>query len=276
MPLRSYFGPFPKPTQHGAWAMFLLPAAMVVVVLDKWSRSSFLLIISFILIFLSHRPAVRFLRRWKRRRTVDRHAYRWALLLGGSGIALASFLFLSQQQWNTLFFGFAVAVSFLLHLRLTLDREHMSATGEIIGVLGLTASAPVMYLFLNGALDAKGWVLWMISFLYFAGSIFYVKLKVRTQPSFPEPDLGGKLRAGMPVVLYGALVLIYLYIITVIRGYSWFFFWAYVPFLVKGSVGVFRWQSKETLKVNRLGLLELAHSILFAVLSLVGFARTIA
>lgn len=249
---------------------------MTVVVSNEWTWSSLLLLVSFVLIFLSHRPAVRFLRRWKRRRTVDRHAYKWALFLGGSGISLVSVLFLSQQQWNALFFGLAVAVAFLLHLRLTLNREHMSVTGEIIGVLGLTASAPVMYLFLNGALDAKGWVLWMICFLYFAGSIFYIKLKVRTQPSLPEPHLAGKLRAGIPVIAYGVLVLIYVVAITAIRGYSWFFFWAYIPFFVKGATGVVQWQSRETLRVNRLGLLELVHSILFAVLCLVGFARTIA
>lgn len=274
MTFRSYFGPFPKPRQHGAWAMFLVPAGMAVAVLDKWSWSSFLLIISFILIFLSHRPVVLILKGWKRRDTIEWPACSWAFVLSGSGIGLAAFLFLFQQQWNALSLGLAVAITFLLHLRLTLNREHMSVTGEIIGVLGLTASAPVMYIFLNGYLDAKGWVLWMITFLYFAGTIFYIKLKVRIQPSQPKPDLVGKLRAGMPVVLYGVLLLIYVFFITVIRGYSWFFFWAYAPFLVKAVRGLVRWQSRETLKINRLGAMELAHSILFAVLSLAGLNET--
>ena len=269
--MRFQLGSFPVPHQHGAWAMFLIPAVMAVALGQSWGWSPLFLILAFVLIFLSHSPASRFIRRWRSRRVVELESMNWALLLGGSGVILAGVIFVFHQKWNALFFGIVVGTAFLIHLWMTLNREHMSVPGEIIGVFGLTASTPTMYLFLHGNLDARGWVLWMINFLYFTGSIFYIKLKVRIQTSMPEPDLKGKLKAGLPTLLYGLFVLTYVFVITVIRGYSWFFFWAYVPFFIKAVFGLFQWQDKRSLRVNRLGFIELMHSFVFAVVCTIGF-----
>jgi len=274
MTLKSRFGPFPKPQQHGAWAMFLIPAAMSAWVAGEWRWSSLFLILSFVLIFLSHRPAVRFMRRKKFRKVEEWQSLNWVLLLAGSGIIIAGLIFLSARQWSAMILGGIVAVTMLLHLRLTLNREHMSVPGEIIGVAGLTATAPVIYLFQHGVMDALGWVLWMVNFLYFAGSIFYIKLKVRYQPRSEEPNISGKLKAGLPALTYSILVVIYLLVITVIRGYSWYFLMAYLPSVAKVLTGIFQWQSKANLKVSRYGFVELTHAILFGILTILGFVST--
>ncbi len=243
--------------------------------MGEWRWSSLFLILSFILIFLSHRPAVRFMRRKKFRQVIEWQSLNWALLLAGSGATIAGYLFLSAHQWSAMILGGIAAVTMLFHLRLTLNREHMSVPGEIIGVAGLTASAPVLYLFQHGSLDAQGWVLWMVNFLYFTGSIFYIKLKVRHQPRYEEPDVVGKLQAGLPALTYSILVVIYLLVITAIRGYSWYFLMAYLPSVAKVLTGIFRWQSKAKLKVSRYGFVELAHAIIFGIFTILGFENTI-
>lgn len=265
------FGPFPKPRQHGAWAMFLIPSLMAVFLGQAWRGSILFLILSFILIFLAHQPAGKFLRRLRNRQTIDYPSLSWALVLGGLGAALTGALFIIQGQWWALTLGMAVAIVLALHLWITVNKKAMSIPGELVGVAGLTAAGPIIYLFSNASLDARGWVLWMLNFFYFAGSIFYVKLKLRIQPSLPEPNLALKVKVGTPLLIYGLLLFAYLFYVISVQNYSWFFLWAFLPFFIKSTLGIFTWQTKAKLKPIRMGILELVHSLVFLLLALAGF-----
>jgi hypothetical protein len=170
--------------------------------------------------------------------------------------------------------GLVVTIALLIHLRMTLNKKHLSIPGEIIGVLGLTASAPLMYLYLYEILDARGWVLWAISILYFSGSIFYVKLKLRYQPAHDEPQFIFKIRAGLPLVIYTILVFIFMIAVTAMRHYSWYFVVAFVPFLIKVSMGIVNWNTRQDLKAWQIGINEIIHAALFAILSVIGFYKT--
>lgn len=265
------FGPFPKPRQHGAWAMFLIPALMAAALAGRWRWPTLLLLFAFVLIFLAHQPATKFLRRWKNRQVVDYPSLSWMLLLGGSGAALASALFILYGQWWALALGASVAVALAIHLWMTVNKEALSIPGELVGVVGLTAAAPIIYLFNHGSLDARGWVLWMINFLYFAGSIFYIKLKLRIQPSQPEPGLAGKIKAGTPLLIYSSVLFAYLFFAISIRGYSWLFLGAFVPFFLKAKLGIFTWQAKQQVRPTRTGVIELVHAFVFLTLALAAF-----
>ncbi len=254
--------------------MLLIPILTTLLIADRLSWSSGLLILAFVLIFLSHQPAVSSLRRWKFRRKLDGPAFFWATLLLSSGILLSGYLFIRHQLWGALVWGVVAGSAYLLHLRFTLNKEHLSIPGEILGVFGLTASAPTLYLFQQGTIDAQGLVLWMVNFLYFSGSVFYLKLKLRIQPQHHEPNIKKKIRIGLPALIYASLVLIYVTSITLLRGYSWFFLWAYVPFFIKVIVGVFTWQTKNTLNPRRFGFVELGHALVFALLIIGGFWQT--
>lgn len=272
--MKSFLKSFPVPQQHGAWVMFLLPALMAMALSDRVDLSTWLVILGFILIFLAHRPAVRFLRRRKYRRQTDLTSLWWTILLGGSGALLLAVLFILHQQWIALTVGAITGIALVLHLKLTLNKNHMSIPGEIIGVAGLTASAPIMYLHLHGVMDARGWVLWLINFLYFTGSIFYIKLKLRTQPISSVPGTKGKIEAGKPVLIYCAFLFVFVLVAICTGGYSWFFLLAFIPFVIKSVTGVFRWTSKKQLKPKHIGFYEVGHALLFAVLTLFGFYYT--
>ncbi|NOZ03996.1 MAG: hypothetical protein GXO92_05250 [FCB group bacterium] len=272
--MKTFLKSFPVPQQHGAWVMFLLPAFMAMMLSDHVDLSTWLVILGFVLIFLAHRPAVRFLRRRKYRRQTDLEALRWTILLGGSGALLLAALFILHQQWIALTVGAITGLALAFHLQLTLNKDHMSIPGEIIGVAGLTASAPIMYLHLHGTMDARGWVLWLINFLYFTGSIFYIKLKLRTQPASSAPNTIGKIEAGKSVLIYSLFLFVFVLAVTCVRGYSWYFLLAFIPFIVKSVTGVFRWTSKKQLKPKYVGFNEVGHALLFAVLALLGFYYT--
>lgn len=274
MNIRSVLGPFPFPRQHGAWAMFLVPGIMALFLADIFRGMDLIILAGFILVFLSHQPAVRLTRRWVHRRIVDSSALRWSLLLGiPGGLCVIIPLFLDQRWW-ALLMCWIVLFTLVIHLRFTLDKKHMSVPGELIGLVGLTASAPILYLYEYHIMDARGWVLWGINFLYFAGSIFYIKLKLRVQPFRPQPDWRGRLRAGWMVIAYSVAIMLFMVITSIVRKYSWYFPLAFLPFIVKSITGVFRWRKKGELHPVRLGVAEIVHALIFAVISILGFLNT--
>ncbi|MBL7047317.1 MAG: YwiC-like family protein, partial [Candidatus Marinimicrobia bacterium] len=79
--MKNYFGSFPVPRQHGVWAMFLVPAVMAATLAERWRWSSLFLILAFILIFLSHQPAIHLLRRFRYQQKIEKQSLFWVILL---------------------------------------------------------------------------------------------------------------------------------------------------------------------------------------------------
>ncbi|HDY75535.1 MAG TPA: hypothetical protein ENH49_03330 [Candidatus Marinimicrobia bacterium] len=262
---------FPKPRQHGAWAMFLVPAIMAASLAGGWNWAALFLIASFILIFLSYEPAVKVVRRWKNKHILNKESLNWVFLFAGFGAIIAILIFTMYKQWIAFSFGGVVAVTLVIHLWVTVQKQNMSIPGELIGVFGLTASAPVIYLFLHESLDARGWILWLINFLYFAGSIFYIKLKLRIQPQIPEPNLMYKIKIAFPLITYNLILFIFLWFTIWLRDYTWLFLLAYVPFIIKSIIGIFTWQTKLNLQPKKTGFIELFHAIIFLIINILAF-----
>ncbi|PYT04681.1 MAG: hypothetical protein DMF60_14555 [Acidobacteria bacterium] len=55
--------------------------------------------------------------------------------------------------------------------------EDRTLIGETIAILGLTLTAPTAYYVCRGEWDSSAWLLWVLCILYFASSVFYVKLR---------------------------------------------------------------------------------------------------
>ncbi len=263
--------PFPKPRQHGAWAMFLIPAFMAASLAGEWNWAALFLIVSFILIFLSYEPAVRVVRRWKNRRILAKEQLRWIIRFAGSGVLIAVIVFIRYGQWNALYFGCVVALTMIIHLWLTVNKQNMSIPGELVGVFGLTSSAPVIYLFLHQSMDARGWILWLINFLYFAGSIYYIKLKLRIQPNLSEPPTQIKIQKAMSLLVYNMILILFLWITIWMRGYTWLFLLAFGPYIIKSIIGIFTWKTKAALNPKQTGFIELFHAIFFFIINILAF-----
>jgi hypothetical protein len=161
----------------------------------------------------------------------------------------------------------------LLHLWLVARRQEMSAVGELLGIFGLALGAPMAYYTATGQLDEKAAALWVINALYFGGTTFYIKLKVRQQPRVPAPDrLSDRWVAAKACLAYQVAVLTATILLVALQHAPHLIPLAFVPMTIKVLYGASRWQDKKSLSLPRLGMIEVIHSTLFAVLVVVAFA----
>jgi 1,4-dihydroxy-2-naphthoate octaprenyltransferase len=114
--------------------------------------------------------------------------------------------------------------------------------------------------------------LWLVNALYFGGTVFYIKLKVRQQPRLPAPDrLGERLLKSRACLTYQGVVLTVIIALVALDHVPALLPLAFVPMTLKVIYGAARWQDKHSLSLPRLGVIEVIHSTLFAVLVIAAF-----
>ncbi len=253
--IRSKLGNFPAPKQHGAWAMFIVPSLLAIAALKASVVSSGIVLCGFILVFLSYQPTIDFLRRFKNRNIIDTSSLVWSALLGFTGSVVLVAYATGSVQWQILLFGGLVIGALNVHLWLTIKKEHMSIFGELFGIAGLTASGPIMYIYLAGPIDINGWLIWCVSFLYFGGSVFYVKYVLR--PTKRNKKENGQL------IGYIAFAFMVLNLITIFTEVQFWIFAAFIPYWIKSIRIILFSEGNTRLKPSKVGIKEIMHSIYF-------------
>ena len=158
------------------------------------------------------------------------------------------------------------------NLWLASRKQEMSAVGELSGIAGLALGAPLAYYAATGQLDSTAFALWLINALYFGGTVFYIKLKVRQQPREPAPDrLSERLLNGRACLTYQAAALTVIMTLVALDHMPVLLPLAFVPMTLKMLVGTARWQDKRSLSLPRLGVIEILHAVMFAALVIVAF-----
>jgi hypothetical protein len=132
---------------------------------------------------------------------------------------------------------------------------------QIVGALGLTSTAAGAYYAIAGKIDARAAVLWLTSWLFASAQIAYVQLRLRTASARSRAD---NFRAGWNVYLLHLTPLMAAGIAAVSGVVSWLLALAFVPVAVRLGLWVVSQPTK--LRVHRLGLSELIHNVVFAVL----------
>jgi hypothetical protein len=262
----------PLPKEHGSWAMFVVPLIVGLAVARVWNPRSIILIIAALGLFLLRYPLALIVKT-RRRPDADRdQLWRWtviyaALALSGSWLIVAEGL-----SWLIPIglIGFALI---LLHLWLVARRQELSIVGELTGIFGLALGAPLAYYTARGQLDGTAAALWLVNALYFGGTVFYIKLKVRQQPRRPAPDrLSERLVKARACLAYQAFTLtIVLALVALQRAPEWLPL-AFLPMTLKVIYGAWRWQDKRSLSLPRLGVIEIVHAIVFSALVIAAFA----
>jgi hypothetical protein len=148
----------------------------------------------------------------------------------------------------------------------------MSVAGELAGICGLALGAPMGYYVASSHLDGTAAALWLINVLYFGGTIFYVKLKVRQQPRLPAPNhLGERLIKAKACLAYQTVALTLIILLVTLRQAPLLAPLALVPATLKMFYGAWRWQDKKSLNMIRLGVAEIFHAVIFTGLVVVVF-----
>ncbi len=262
----------PLPREHGSWAMFAVPLILGLVIAPHWQWRSIWLIAAALGLFLVRFP-IDTLIKTRRRPTADRaRLIRWAIIYGAIAAICGSWLIVANQLYALIGLGLLGAVLLIYHWWLVERRQEMSARGELAGIAGLALGAPLAYYVTTGVLDGTALGLWIVNALYFGGTVFYIKLKVRQQPREPAPDrVSERLVKARACLSYQSIALTILILLVALHRLPALAVVAFVPMTMKVVYGATHWQDRQSLSLPRLGMTEVIHSVLFAVLIVVAF-----
>ena len=166
------------------------------------------------------------------------------------------------------------AALLVFHWWLVDRRKEMSAYGELASICGLALGASLAYYVSTGVLNGTALGLWIVNALYFGGTVFYIKLKVRQQPKEPAPDrVSGRLVKARACLSYQSVVLTILILLAVLTAGTVpaLALLAFVPMTLKVLLGATRWQDRKSLSLPKLGVIEIVHAVMFAIIIIIAF-----
>jgi hypothetical protein len=267
------FGPVPLPNDHGAYAMLLVPMLLGFILAALHGPAvktnspvvMLLFAVAALALFLVSEP-LSTLARPRASAAARERALRWgSLYLGVAGLAGVPLLVI-WRLWVLGAFLLAPVALILLFLGAVKGRKQRTLGVRLPTIVGLTLSGPAAYYVVGGSLDAPAWGLWAACAVYFAGTIFNVRAwfdaNRQLKSGVAQPRLPGWLVAAILLYLgMGGLV---------IAGCAWSgaLPWAallaFVPSVLRA--GWTLWRVPVHISIQRVGLLELGQSTLFALL----------
>jgi hypothetical protein len=264
------------PKEHGAWAMLYVPFVAGALA-ARGAALAQLLPLGLLLgavtgLFLGRESVLGWLRQRDRGLDPgsDRRAAGWQF---GGALACAVGLFLLRPPLGTpppaqlVPLGCFGALVLGMHLQQMRRREGRTVLGEVLAILGLTATAPAAYLTALAAWSPRAVGLWLWCALFFASSIFHVKARVLAlQPRRAAArDSMRRASAVYHVALLGVLVAG-----ALLRRVHPLCIAAFLPVIARALVALVTPPGRFSL--TRAGVLEIAYALAFLVfLTLAGW-----
>lgn len=188
-----------------------------------------------------------------------------AILSSVSAVCLTA-LFWGGRRFELLVLGGIAALAFAVQAGLKLLGRRYYMAAQIIGALGLTATAPAAYFVATGKLNATAVALWLANWAFAGNQIHFVQLRIHSARLSQARD---KLRNGCTFFIGQLLMLVGLLAASRIELRSALALLAFVPALVRG----FLWfiPGHKPLQVKRLGWTELVYGMSFGVLLIAAF-----
>lgn len=255
------------PREHGAWGLLLIPLFTGVV--SGFSPAHRVLpLLAFTIAALSlfwlrtplesllgtgtmtaHRP--------DERRTAMAAS---ALLIAVAAICLIALLWRGRNL-DLVFLGAASALAFAGQAVLRKLGRGARMMSQLVGILGLTCTAPAAYYVATGRLDERAFLLWAANWLFAGNQVHFVQLRIHAARAagFAEKFSRGRVFfLAQPVLLA-----------TLIAASVWKFMPALVivafcPALIRGTYWFFK--GPEPLNVRGLGWSEMRQGVIFGVL----------
>jgi hypothetical protein len=262
----------PIPKEHGSWAMLIVPLLQGIIIAPAWYWRTLILLVAALSFFLVRFPLATLVKTRRRARTDKAYLWRWVAIYGIITAFCGAWLVFVEQLWWLAPMGVIGATLLLFHLWLVARRKEMSAIGELAGIFGLALGAPMAYYTSSGLLDGTALALWIINALYFGGTVFYIKLKVRQQPRQPAPDnVSQRLIKAKACLTYQTIALTIIILLVAWQQAPVLIPLAFVPATIKVLHGAWQWQDKKSLSLVRLGVTEIVHAVVFTVLIVIAF-----
>jgi hypothetical protein len=258
------------PREHGAWAMLIVPLAVGALTGGGLSWPVALTFVAAFFAYLARHPLVLLARSRGRRERAPATAGFWLAVYTLIAAAAGFTVIVLYRYWLLVPLAALAAALLAMNLYLASRRAEMTVGGELLGIAGLTLGAPAMYYVAAGAPGQQMLGLWLLSFLYFGGSVFYIKLKVRVHSrQAPPASMLQRLYAGRAAILYHLATLAVTIVLVATSLVPLLAPLAYVPVTCKAFQGTLDW--RQSVKIRRLGMIELAHSVVFALLIVLAY-----
>jgi hypothetical protein len=253
------------PKEHGAWVMLYVPFVLGVAVAGRVNWPVLLLLLSATAVVISRESLLVYWRARARGRDAAESG-RTLLLYLALTAAFGSPLILAFELFWLIPLGVIGAALLLINGRQATRMEERSTMSEIMAIGGLTMTAPAAYYAASGRWEMTALWLWLLSALYMASSVFYIKLRVyRLNPS-KQAEQRQALRS---CAFYHSFLIVALPVLISAGSLSLFAFIAFAPALVRTFWGMFAPKTKVNLA--RAGILEIAYSLIFLVCAALGF-----
>ena len=260
------------PREHGAWGLLLVPMVTGAGVAFHQASHIFPLILwltAALALFWLRTPLESFLgTSAMRAQTLEesrtlRSAI--ALLAGVATVALAALLWAGRNAdlWPL---GAAAAGAFIGQAVLKGLGRQTRMLSEMVGTIGLTASAPAAYYVITGEFNATAWMLWLANILFAGDQIHYVQLRIHTAKI---QGFRAKFTHGWGFALGQALMTAIITLACLARLMPPIASLAFAPLLFRGWF--YFVQEPTRLVVRRLGWSELKHATAFCVLLIATF-----
>jgi hypothetical protein len=136
----------------------------------------------------------------------------------------------------------------------------------MIAIGGLTATASAAHYAARGVLDVTALWLWSLCALYFASSVFYVKLRVSIlNPRMEE----ARRQSWRRCAFYHAVLLVSLLVLALTGSVSLFVLAAFSPVLMRSFWHLAR--PARRINLRTVGVLEIVYSLLFLIFTTLTF-----
>jgi hypothetical protein len=247
------------PKEHGAWAMLYVPLAVGTLVAWRLSLPLLLFALSASLLFIARESFVGWLRARSRNRADDQArllSVVYFLLAAAFGTPL---VVIYKLHWLAPA-GAAMFALMIVNAKQAIRRDDRTIAGETMAIAGLTMTAPAAYYVATGRLDVTQIWLWLLCALYFASSVFYVKLRVNTiNPRREE----ARRQSWKWCALYHSFLLGSLALFSLTGSLSLLALVAFLPVLIRS----FWYLARPVRQINlrMVGWLEVIYSIVFLV-----------
>ena len=264
------------PREHGAWGLLLVPMVTAAGVAFRQSTNVFpfvLLLTAALALFWLRTPLESLLgiSAIRAETKEERGSVAFVVLYLAIVAVLASSMLLWAGQNPLLWLiGAAAGVAFVAQAVLRKMGRHTRMLSEIVGTIGLTASAPAVYYVITGKFGITGWMLWLVNLTFAGNQIHYVQIRIHT---CKLSGFYAKLARARTFAL-GQLAMAAVLAAACWLGWMpWLVLLAFVPLLLRGFY--YFVQKPALLRVRRLGWNELAQAIVFCVLFIMTFALSV-
>jgi YwiC-like protein len=187
------------------------------------------------------------------------------ILAAMAALSLAS-LFSAGRNSDLFVMGLLAMVAFLAQGLLRKLGRRTRMLSQVVGALGLTATAPAAYYVVTGKLDRDAWALWLANFLFAGNQIHFVQLRIHSARAAgwsQKLQCGRGFLAGQVLLL---TALLFAWRFTLLPPIAAL---AFLPILTRGMSWFF--EGQKSLAVRRLGWTEITHAVIFGIVFIAGF-----